>query len=340
MKFNPISDACIWCGRRLVQKGLPVDCKAGFGPRPRSDEHIIPANIFGKIITTDLCKCCNEFFGEKFDYAVVLDHQICEAAALAGISVAALWPSFKGHQVTPSGRQIPVDVRRGQVRPRAQLAALNALSIPISDGRVDSGHARDFAARLKKKVREKSLPISREERDRRVDVLVEKMRNDPMGTHHDPEIDERVTPTALGNRIMFSRETTPWETQWCMAKMALEFSHVLWPQVYKSYLHPCIDEWRRFMQERQCSSDGKEGIGIFKVLDLPKECAASEHRVEGLTSPEFMYWKFTFFGTIQWVYEMKHHGGKPAPPLRAITYRIVNPFDKPDADAVVEVNKL
>jgi len=94
------------------------------------------------------------------------------------------------------------------------------------------------------------------------------------------------------------------------------------------------------MQERECSPDGKEGTGIFKVLELSKENAAREHMVEGLTSPELMYWKFTFFGTIQWVYEMKHHGEKPPPPLRGVTYRIVNPFDKPEADAVVEVRKL
>src|ERR1039458_10448967 len=72
MKLNLAGNAdCIWCGMRLIRRGLPVECTDGFGPRPRSEEHIIPKDLFGKLTTDDLCKCCNEY-EDQGDYAEVI----------------------------------------------------------------------------------------------------------------------------------------------------------------------------------------------------------------------------------------------------------------------------
>src|SRR5882762_4459501 len=54
---------CIWCNRRFLSNGLERDQTVTFGPVERSEEHIIPSNIYGGIITLDLCKSCNERFG-------------------------------------------------------------------------------------------------------------------------------------------------------------------------------------------------------------------------------------------------------------------------------------
>src|SRR4051794_10408227 len=86
---------CIWCRRRLIQSGLAVDCSENFGPRSRSEEHIIPKSLFGKFITNDLCKCCNDHFGAVADHALVRDKDIVEAAKLLGFKETDLWPSFE-----------------------------------------------------------------------------------------------------------------------------------------------------------------------------------------------------------------------------------------------------
>jgi ribonuclease HI len=40
-------NTCIWCGRRFLPNGSSQDRTVNFGPVERSEEHIIPANIYG-----------------------------------------------------------------------------------------------------------------------------------------------------------------------------------------------------------------------------------------------------------------------------------------------------
>jgi HNH endonuclease len=151
---------CIWCGRRLIRSGLGVDCSEKFGPRPRSDEHIIPKSIFGRFITNDLCKCCNDYFGAVADHALVQDKDIVEAAKLVGFKETDLWSSFDADQVTPRGRTIRIGYKAGEFRPYPSLKNLNELSLPIIDGKLDEKPLKAFAARLKKKVMGKGLGLS------------------------------------------------------------------------------------------------------------------------------------------------------------------------------------
>src|SRR5207249_1457870 len=100
MVLSATNQNCIWCGRRLVHRSYTVDCAEGFGPRPRSDEHIIPRMLFGKLITDDLCRCCNSRFGDGCDYVLAEDQRIVEAAQRVGVSIPDLWSCFEGVQHT------------------------------------------------------------------------------------------------------------------------------------------------------------------------------------------------------------------------------------------------
>lgn len=339
MKLPQAHKDCIWCGRRLINSSVLVDCKAPFGPRPRSDEHIIPENIFGKIITTDVCRCCNQTFGELYDCAIVLDNQVVRAAGLAGVKITDLWPQFEGYQQTPSGRKIMISYRKGTFQPRPELKALNELSVPIINRKVDERNIGHFKARLFEKVRKKGLPLTEAEIKMRIDGLIDNMRNDLSGTYTDAVIDETVKPTYLGNQVFYTRETRPWETQWCLAKIFFELSHALWPKYFLKYYAQPLKYCRKFMEEQHCSADGKQGRGIFPVAEeLPESCAVKRHVIEGLVSQTEMSWKITFFGTLRWTFA--HEVVKPtlAPPERPWAFKIVNAFAKPGDDAIVTVS--
>jgi len=316
-----------------------VDCKENFGPRPRSDEHIIPEALFGKLITDDLCKCCNSHFGAICDHALAKDQKIVEAAKRVGIKETDLWPQFEGVQRSPRGRDIKISYSKGVFRPRAELRALDKLSVPIIDGFVSEKHLEHFGARLFKKVRTKRKDLTNQQIRASVNSLLEKMRRDPSGTYHDSLIGETVEPTRLNSQIKYTRETKPWETQWCIAKIVFELSQLLWPTNYRAYFKPVFHQWRFFLEKLECSPDRKQGIGIFKSEDLPAKAATSEHVIEGIVSPTEMCWSITFFGTARWWFDQKV---KPIqrPPDPGCKIKIVNPIGNPSADAVITITPL
>jgi hypothetical protein len=104
----------------------------------------------------------------------------------------------------------------------------------------------------------------------------------------------------LTDQIIHTRETKPWETQWCFAKIVFELSQLLWPKDYREYFAQVFYQWRFFLEKRECSPDGKQGIGIFLYDELPAESAAKQHLIEGIVSTTEVSWTLTFFGTARW----------------------------------------
>jgi hypothetical protein len=331
---------CIWCRRRLIQSGLTVDCSEDFGPRPRSEEHIIPKSIFGRFVTNDLCKCCNDHFGAVADHALVRDNHIVEAAKLVGFKESDLWPFFDTAQVTPRGRTITVSYKEGEFRPQPSLKNLNELSLPIIEGKLDEKQVKHFAARLKTKVMAKGLRLSEEQVKNEIEGFIAKMRADPKGTYTNSVIGETVEPTQLGTQLKYTRETKPWETHWALTKIVFEFSQLFWPQNYRQYYSPLLNAWRDFLNRREVSEDGKTGPGIFIQDLLPKEQASKRHFIEGTISPTHAEWTLTFFGTARWkigVDQVEPITPPPDPPLR---FEIINPVDPAEGEPQVMVSLL
>jgi hypothetical protein len=323
-----------------VQSGLPVDCRENFGPRPRSEEHVIPKSLFGRIITTDLCKCCNDHFGCVADHALVQDNYIVEAAKLVGLKETDLWASFVASQVTPRGRKVIVRYRDGEFHPKPSLSNLNELTIPIIDGKLDDGHLKDFKARFTAKVLKKGLKMTDEEIGKRVEALIEKMRSDPTGTYHDEPLGETVEPTQLGNQLTYTRETKPWETHWGLMKITFELSQLLWPRNYRQYYSPLLSAWREFLERRESSSDKKQGVGIFIFDRLSHERASRQHVIEGCLSPTQAHWELTFFGTARWRIGIADVTPINPPPDPSLRFEIVNPIDTSAPDSTITVARL
>lgn len=322
-----------------MQSGLAIDCRDQFGPRPRSDEHIIPTNVFGRVITTDLCKCCNEFFGALTDHSLAHDQQIVLAAKRAGMKETDLWPSFEGTQRTPKGRNIRIAYSKGTFQPKPSFQSLDELTVPIIHGRLSEEHLKHFTARLVEKVRRKGTHLSLNEVRERVESLVAHMRQDPTKPYTDPIIAETVAPTQMGTQVTYTRQTKPWETHWCLAKIIYELSHLLWPANYRKYFAPDLAEWRDFLERREVSADGTQTRGIFIYDELPPELASRQHTIEGLVSATEMKWSLVFFGTARWSLGNRVMPRRPPPePGRLI--RITNPFGSSAPDAEVSVTTL
>jgi hypothetical protein len=325
MKLPSAHTNCVWCNRRLIQSGLSVDCREQFGPRPRSDEHIIPKSVFGKIITPDLCKCCNDHFGAVCDHALEKDNYIVEAARRAGFEVTDLWSQFDGIQRTEKGREIKIGYSKKSFKPKAEFKSLEGLAIPIINGKLNEADLKHFKARLIEKVRKKKPDLNQEVIQTQVEMLLGQMRQDCTKTYHDPVINETVSPTKLDSQIIYTRETKPWETQWCLAKIVFQLSCLLWPINYRMYFEQVLYQWRFFLAKRECSTDGKQGIGIFIYDELPPEKAAKQHLIEGIISPTEISWSLIFFGTARWTFinTVKPIHSPPDAPRRI---QIINPI--------------
>ncbi len=339
MKLDSAHNDCIWCGRRLVHKSYLVDCQENFGPRPRSDEHIIPRSILGKIVTDDLCKCCNEHFGKSYDHALLDDKSIVEAAKLVGVKETDLWQRFEGFQYAVTGDKIEIAFNKGVGRPKPELRALDRLTVPIVDGKADERSLKNFAARLKGKVRQRKPLLPSETIEAGVARLIAKMRLDPTQSYYDEDIEEGVRPIPLTPEIRYTKETRPWETQWSIAKIFYELSYALWPNVYCYYFGPTLDQWRQYIEKRECSPNGKQGPGIFIHERLAPELAAREHRIEGLVTKDSMNWCITFFGTARWRTHDWRFTPENPPQDSGRTITILNPTEA-GKEATLRINNL
>ena len=163
-----------------------MSCDGGFGPRPRSDEHVIPRMVLGNLITTDLCRCCNSRFGEMCDHAPAKDQRIVEAAQRMGISASDLWSRFEGVQHAPDGRPVKTVFKDGVFQPQAALSSLDALAIPSTNGQISDRHLQHLRARLIEKVRAKSLGLSDQQFTAEVDSLLSGLRSSTGEVHHKP----------------------------------------------------------------------------------------------------------------------------------------------------------
>lgn len=298
------NENCIWCGRRLVHRSYQVDCEDGFGPRPRSDEHIIPQMVFGNVITTDLCRCCNSRFGAVCDHALANDQRIVEAAQRVGISAKDLWSHFDGVQHTPDGKPVRTVVRDGVFKPQSELKSLDALAIASTNGQVCERDFPHLRARLITKVRAKVLGLSEERIVSEVDALLKQLRDAPGEVHYNRVIGEGFRSSPLDSRVVVTRETRPWETDWALAKIVYELSRTVVSNEFQAYFREPIAIVRRFLERRDCNADGKQGTGIFVFTELPSAQPAKCHTIDGRINSHVFEWRLTFFGTARWCFRV------------------------------------
>ena len=333
IKLESANSQCIWCKRHLRGSSFVADCQEGFGPRPRSDEHIIPRSAFGRVITTDLCKCCNERFGGDLDHAFVRDARIVNAARLAGIPLPQLWTRFEGVQHTPDGKGYRTFVKDGVFQPRSNLRSLEALTIASTDGKLPNADLPKLRARLIQKTKRKALLLNESQIVAEVDSLIRQLTEAPEAECFNPVIGEGFRPSPLDRNVHVSWATQPWMTEWCLAKAVFELAETVLRADFRQYFAEAIAEVRRFIEERACSDDGKEGVGIFTFVELPASEVRRSHVIEARMTKSAFDWSLTFFGTAKWSYS---RGVEPIrAPSTEQTIRIINPIEGPDATLAV-----
>jgi hypothetical protein len=266
------------------------------------------------------------------------DHRIVEAARRAGVTERELWSEYVAIQTTASGRKVRTVYKKdktgtgGSYRTQPELKDMQQLAIGAAEGKVKEEDLKHLRARLFERVRRKGLSLSDEQILSEVDWLLDQVRQAPSAKHYNPVIDAWLVPTPLPPQGVVTGETKPWETDWCMAKITYELSQLLWPLNYRVYCSPVLDELRTFLERRECSEDGKQGVGKFAYDELSTEPPTKRHTIEGVVTATQASWSLTLFGTARWSYSRKLTPLRP-PPDPGYRFTIINPFDVLTDDA-------
>lgn len=322
--------ACLWCGKRFPESG---DDPAG-DCVPRSDEHIIPESIGGKIKTRDVCCACNSHFGALCDHAMVDDQRIMRAAEEAGYKFTDFRKTFKGTQKTETGGEVPTRYKQGQFKPRPQLRPTSALMVPAGEWAKLRQQVRES---LIVKVGRKHLPSMDEAAIAlEVDQLMAAMDTDPSRPHYNERIGEGFRLTVSSGPVTGSIEMFPWETDWCLAKAVVELACLTWPREYQGYFREAIQYFRDFLSNREHDPAEKTGTGAFQYAELAG-LAAKHHEIICKLSPTMLQLRLTFFGTAQWAWD-----ATPTPVAAPLGngwhIRVMNPLN--GDDGVVECSPL
>jgi hypothetical protein len=245
------------------------------------------------------------------------------------MSAGDLWSRIEGVQHSPDGRPVKTVFKDGIFRPQAALSSLEALAIPVTNGQISERDFLHLRARLITKVRAKSLSLSDQQIVAEVDSLLNQLRSSPDKELWNRTIGEGFRSSPLDSRVMVTRETRPWETDWCLAKIVFELSSTVIAKAYQAYFREVIAVVQSFLESRECSPDGKRGTGIFTFSQLAADKATKCHSIEGRVDAHLFEWHLTFFGTARWSYRVE------VQPIRAPVggqiIEINNPTDGGDA---------
>jgi len=287
---------CIWCEHPLVN----------YHPEPwqtwvrRSEEHIIPESIGGRVKTYDLCESCNSEFGRICDYALLKDHRIIEAAAKVGIKLTDLRINFTGIQKTDTGTEVNMRYVGGAFKPEPQLDPRAPLIIPREDWAQLRRHVRGS---LIQKVLRKGLPLAQQQVESEIDLLLARVDAEPTQEHRSAVIGEGFRQAISSGDVRTTEEFFPWETEWCLAKIIFELSCVAWPMEYRSYYRPLVAaNFRDFLSRREHDQSAKTGKGIFSFTEVAA-LPVKQHAAHFLLTPTKLECVLNFFGTAQWSWE-------------------------------------
>lgn len=289
---------CIWCDRGFLDESLADDSSISFGSTPRSKEHIFPECIGGRITTTDLCKCCNNRFGELIDIHLIRDEKVMQAASDAGIKTSKfLKPlgAINGTSSFSDGSKRPGALKDGVVRTHPKLSDPTELSISAFDSQFSNSDIRN----LKKRLISKHGEINKQ----RVNNLVDRVIANPNETVFDPVLNEgfRPIPATTGMKLMI--DSDPWKSHWCLAKIVVETAKALLSCEYASYFNPVFDELKKYVATGIQSSALNNGTGCFEYSRL-KKTIGRMHRVNISADTTAFTATVILYGTASWRYSI------------------------------------
>lgn len=336
--LEPRHRSCIWCERRFLPHGFKQDRTVDFGPVERSEEHIFPQNVFGRLVTLDLCKDCNDMFGSRVDHHLLRDERVITAAAKTGIDNKALLKRFHGNQSTHEGRKFQVTLQNGNYRITPRFADLMQLSVGSVGGKILQNDLVALKHRLGQEIRRKmdvvKLPT---EHELRIIQLIDAIAKNPDQVHYDPVLGEGFKPTALSTSIKVQMRSDPWITDWCVAKMLFTTTACMMPNPYFLYLQPVQNYLRTFVREGLAREYTGTGKSIF--ASGSDEQHAAKHSITISATQTRYKGVVRFFGSAWWRFSCDL---KPvrAPLQKGFTIEMLNPFGSEDSMLLAKVMPL
>lgn len=338
-KLQPRSNICIWCERRFLPNGLNQDRTVNFGPVERTKEHIIPGNIFGGLITLDLCKDCNDRFGSRMDHELTCDERVFMAAKDAGVNIKEYLKRYQSTRRSEDGRTFQSShYSDGTDYITPKLDNLAALTVGAVDHKTHSSDLRNLRNRLKQKVLKKfKIRVLSQDQEARVTRLMGAIASHPNQVHMDSVLGEHFKPTALLPFEEIQLEGGPCGADWCIAKMLFETTASLMPAPFHGYLEPVQKYLRKFIVDGLASELSDSGTSI---LQSGNDQRSGLFHTIVITATQTSYeGEVRLFGGGWWRFSDKLTPVK-APPLHGFRLNVLNPFGSQEQEVSVQVTQL
>jgi hypothetical protein len=281
---------CIWCGKPFHFSGF----RRRDGEVERSDEHIIPANIFGRLKTNDVCSGCNSRLGSEVDDRLLNDFHIFQAGLDAGYKPEELLLSFRVSGTTPDGEPFEYRVKDGRWKLKPsfhetgfKIGAVNGSSTPE-----DLENAKRKMLRL---VREdRRLNVSAAEAERFIDELFKTfLERQGQHTIYQERIKQGLRARPIPSKGTVTKTTHPWETQWAIAKMLCEVGDTMLPGRLRRIIRSALQQLRAFLNKRELRK------GVFQHRTL-KRRAEQQHQIQIVMRGSNLRFVCRLFGREQW----------------------------------------
>ena len=290
MLIPPRYNRCIWCRHSFAL--------AGFKERPgevrRSLEHVIPASLFGHLLTQDVCNNCNSSLGSDVDSRLLNDGGVFTAGLAAGFKANELLKDFRVAGQTPEGEPFEYRVKDGKWRLEPEFTP-SGFKIGAVEGLCVSCDLENAKRKMLKIVMANaSLGLSDRDAKRWVDDLFQEFVEKKAECEvYRAAIRQRLRRRPIRARGNVSFVTNPWETQWCVAKVAYESGAVLLPEKLRRIAHSALEQLRGFVEVQRPMR------GMFRHKTL-KVQARPSHKIDIRAHGSSLEFRVRLFGREQW----------------------------------------
>lgn len=237
-----LHERCIWCGE-------------SFTSVRRSNEHIIPESLFGRIVTLDVCVGCNNRLGAEVDCAFLCDGPTIEAAREAGFPPERFLTRYRTRSVSARGLEIVTTVSGETSAVVPNFRDPNGSLVGDRNGVFDQGQLQHQKSLMLARILSKGVVLARETIIDRIEALYARAES---------SAGMEVWDKVLGEGLCLT-EHTPTHAQGSQAdpvlvsrgagKMLYQFLRTLPPIAVQQEMAGPVTELKAFVENRANAAD-------------------------------------------------------------------------------------
>ena len=184
---------CIWCGSVLSDD-------------QRSDEHIIPDCLGGRLKSPDVCRVCNSRFGSDSDWRLLNDRRIYTSAMRAGVPHDQFLRTYEAIATTGNGQEVRLRVTDGTSRVIGGLGAKHVHIGSDTDGAFAIRDVASLRALRKSRAKLKCPHLDPLLVDREIDRMVDApFESGPAKCPYSPLLGEGFALSSTSNDFQVTR---------------------------------------------------------------------------------------------------------------------------------------